>query len=151
MCRELHCQSNLKFNTLSLIMSIGVVQSPWEGLGKEYDGSLFKFANSSDLWGAKGNGRSVFRNYSMLHEWCGNVHVYVSLKILEWDLVNCRNYLEKYVWKTAYVSLQNWSDLKSSSPSASLIFLIVSYARIVLHEDFDSYLSKLSINVTTPH
>ena len=20
----------------------------------------------------------------MLHEWCGNVHVYVSLKILEW-------------------------------------------------------------------
>ena len=78
-------KNNLKFNTLSLIISIGAVQSPREGLGKEYDGSLFKFSNSSDLWGAKGNGRSVFRNYSMLHEWCGNVHVYVSLKILEWE------------------------------------------------------------------
>ena len=49
MCRQLHCQNNLKFNTLLLIISIGAVQSPREGLGKEYDGSLFKFSNSSDL------------------------------------------------------------------------------------------------------
>ena len=42
-------KNNLKFNTLSLIISIGAVQSPREGLGKEYDGSLFKFSNSSDL------------------------------------------------------------------------------------------------------
>ena len=151
MCRQLHCQNNLKFNTLSLIMSIGVVQSPWEGLGKEYDGSLFKFANSSDLWGAKGNGRSVFRNYSMLHEWCGNVHVYVSLKILEWVYgelpelsgeVRLKNSLRQFtelVWLKTFLTFRLF-DLSD-----------VSYARIVLHEDFDSYLSKLWINVITLH
>ena len=41
--------------------------------------------------------------------------------------------------------------LKPSTPSATLIFLIVSHACIVLHEDFDSHLSNLSINVITPH
>ena len=43
------------------------------------------------------------------------------------------------------------ASVYTSTPSATLIFLIVSHARIVLHEDFDSYLSNLSINVTMLH
>ena len=47
--QQLQWKENLKFNLISLIMSIGAVQSPQEWLGKEYDGTLFKFSNSSDL------------------------------------------------------------------------------------------------------
>ena len=47
--QQLQWKENLKFNSISLIMSIGAVQGPQKGLGKEYNGSLFKFSNSSDL------------------------------------------------------------------------------------------------------
>ena len=60
--QQLQWKNNLKLNTLSLIMSIGAVQSHKEWLGKEYGGLLFNFSNSGDLWGTKRNGRSVFRN-----------------------------------------------------------------------------------------
>ena len=46
--QQLQWKNNLKLNTLSLIMSIGAVRSPREGLGLEYDG-LFKCSNSGDL------------------------------------------------------------------------------------------------------
>ena len=65
--QQLQWKNNLKLNTLSLIMSIGAVQSHKEWLGKEYD-RLFKFSNCGDFEGTKRNGRSVFRNYSMLNE-----------------------------------------------------------------------------------
>ena len=46
--QQLQWKNNLKLNTLSLIMSIGTVQSHKEWLGKEYD-RLFKFSNCGDF------------------------------------------------------------------------------------------------------
>ena len=47
--QQLQWKNNMKLNTLSLVMSIGAVQSHKEWLGKEYGGLLFNFSNSGDL------------------------------------------------------------------------------------------------------
>ena len=135
--KQLQWKENRKFNSISLIMSIGAVQSPRYWPGKEYDDSLFKFSNSGDLWGTKRNGRSVFRNYSMLHEWCVNMHVYVSLKILDWVYSELPELSEEIPLKNSLHQFTELVELKPSISSATVIFLIVGHSRI-LHKDFDS-------------
>ena len=80
--------------------------------------------------------------------------LYVTWMMCEYACVRKRKkFLNEYI--SVLPELSGEVPLKNSlhqfTPSATLIFLIVSHARIVLHEDFVSYLSNLSINVTMLH
>ena len=131
-------------------MSIGAVQLPREGLGKEYKGSL-KLSNSSDFWATRKYCRSVFRNYSMLHEWWVKMHV-CARKKNSWTSIKC---ITRIIWWSTIKKQPAWvygtSLTKTFHAFRHFYLSDLSHARIVLHEDCDSYLSNLSINVITLH
>ena len=80
--------------------------------------------------------------------------LYVTWMMCEYACVRKRKkFLNEFI--SVLLELSGEVPLKNSLHQFTLprltIFLIVSHARIVLHEDFDSYLSNLSINVTMLH